>query len=486
MKKNKILIFVATVFLINACSKDFLNDPKPLDAISDASFWQTSEDLGGATNGIYNTLSEGQNVSQHWVLTANYPTNDFFSNEDLDVWNMIALNFTPENGRISNEWFSSYQGILKANRVIARGENMNIDADFKAKKIAEAKCLRAYFYLHLIRAYGDVPLLVDEQTAASNPSPARTPMADVLAQMVKDLTEAVGVLPPRWDDANVGRVTKGTALGLLELTNLYKGDWTASLSNFEQLEALGVYHLLPNYMDAFKIDNENNAESILEAQMIDSPNAAFWLQNMCAPPDAGPQAGQWGGWGVYAPTQQLYDELEPGDDRRKQFLTPGETYTLPANGYVYTMKGDGKSMKTNVIFLKYFMGLVPSGNSGPRNIMLLKYAEAVLYYAEALANAGRFDDAYKQINRIRTRVKLPAKAVVNNLQTCITDINKERRIENCFDENGLWYDLLRTKQAKKFLKEEHNIDMADYKYLFPLPQTELDLNKNLTQNPGYN
>jgi hypothetical protein len=74
---------------------------------------------------------------------------------------------------------------------------------------------------------------------------------------------------------------------------------------------------------------------------------------------------------------------------------------------------------------------------------------------------------------------------VNDLQTCISDINKERRIENCFEENSGWYDLTRTKQAKKFLKDEHNIDMADHKYLFPLPQVELDLNKKLVQNPGY-
>ena len=485
MKKYKILIFAVTLFLLNACSQDFLNDPKPLDAISDASFWQTKEDLEGATNAVYYPLSNDGNVPERWIVTANYPTNDFFSNEDTKVWGIIALNFSPSNEILNRPWLSSYKGISAANRVISRGEKMDINVDFKAKKIGEAKCLRAYYYLHLIRNYGGVPLLLDEQTAASDPNPERAPLADVLAQMDRDLTDAASILPPNWDDANVGRVTKGTALALLELTNLYKENWTAAISSFEQLEALGVYHLLPNYMDAFKFENENNAESIFEAQMVDSPNAYCWLQNMCAPRDAGPQAGQWGGWGVYAPTQKLYDALEPGDDRRKQFLTPGESYTLPANGYVYIMQGDGKSMKTNVIFLKYFFGLVPSGNSGPRNTMLLKYAEAILYYAEALANAGRYADAYTQINRLRTRAKLPAKAVVNDLQTCISDINKERRIENCFEENSGWYDLTRTKQAKKFLKEEHNIDMADYKYLFPLPQTELDLNKNLVQNPGY-
>lgn len=484
MKKYKILIFASALFLLNACSKDFLNNPIPLDAVSDATFWQTNEDLIGATNGIYNILfNGGQNVSQMYVVTANFPTNDYYSDGDQTIYNIIALNFTTTNARINNEWLSSYKGILNANRVIARGEKMNIDTNIKAQKVAEAKCLRGYFYLHLVRAYGDVPLLLDEQTAVSDPYPTRTPLADVLVQMVKDFTDAAAILPAKWDNANVGRVTKGTALALLELTNLYKGDWTASITAFKQLETLGVYQLLPNYMDAYKYNNENNSESIFEAQMADTQNANFWLSNMCGPRDASAQANKDGNWGAFFPTQQLYDALEPGDDRSKQFLTPGQSITLPANNYVYTMKST--SVVTNVAVIKFWMGLPPSGNYGPRNIMLLKYAETILYYAEALAHSGQFNEAYTQINRIRTRAKLPDKVVVNDLETCITDINKERRIENCFDENSGWWDLTRTKQAKKFLKNEHNIDMADYKYLFPLPQTELDLNKKLVQNPGY-
>jgi len=483
MKKIKLFIILLLTILYS-CSDDFLNSPKPFDRITDASFWQTVDDLAGAVNSIYYDLNNGgENVSQMYVVTANFPTNDYFSNEDVAVWDLIALDFKPGNVRTNNEWFSSYKGILNANRVIARSKDMDIEENFKSMKLAEAKCLRGYFYLHLVRSFGDVPLIIDEQTAASDPFPLRTPKTEVINQMIKDFSEAADVLPPWWDDANVGRVTKGTALALLQLTYLYKEDWNGSINAFEKLETLNIHRLLPNYMDAYRWNNENNPESLFEAQTADSPYLGFWIQNMLGPRDAGAQGAIFGTWGVYFPTQQLFDSMEPGDDRRNQFLTPGQSITLPTNGYIYTMKES--SAQTNVAQIKFWMGLPPSGNAGHRNIMLLKYSEAVLNYAEGLANASRFEDAYTQINRIRTRAKLPDKPVKNNLNDCITDINIERRIENCFDQNGLWYDLTRTKHAQKFLKEEHNIDMPDYKHYFPLPQTELDLNKNLTQNPGY-
>lgn len=482
---KKIILSIFIVFSLYSCGDDFLNSPKPYDRVTDASFWKNTDDLEGAVNGIYYDIhAGGQNVSQMWVVTSNFPTNDFFSNEDVSVWDMIDLDFKPGNTRINNEWYASYKGITNANRVIGRGKSMNIDTEFKTKKIAEAKCLRSYFYLHLVRAYGDVPLIIEEQTAASNPYPTRTPKLEVINHMINDFTEAANGLPTKWDDANIGRVTKGTALALLQLINLYKEDWDASIAAFEQLENLGIYKLLPNYMDAYRWDNENNEESLFENQFADSPDMSIWLQNMLGPRDAGAEAAQWGTWGVYFPTQKLYDSMEPLDDRRKQFLTPGQSITLP-NGYTYTMKGGGQSAQTNVALIKFWMGLPPSGNSGYRNVMILKYAEAILNYAEALANVDRFSEAYTQINRIRTRAKLANKPTKNNIDDCLRDINKERRIENCFDQNGLWYDLTRTKQAQVFLKEEHNIEMPDYKYLFPLPETELYLNKNLVQNPGY-
>ena len=203
---------------------------------------------------------------------------------------------------------------------------MQIDENFRNQKIGEAKCLRAYFYLHLVRAYGDVPLIITEQTASSDPYPSRTPKKEVLDQMVKDLIDAANTLPDKWDDANIGRVTKGTALALLELTHLYREDWGAAIMAFEQLESLGVYKLLPNYMDAYRWNNENNSESILENQLADVQRMALWLQHMLGPRDATAEGG--GMWGVYLPTQKLFDAMEPGDDRSKQFLTPGQSITL--------------------------------------------------------------------------------------------------------------------------------------------------------------
>ena len=456
----------------------------PLDTISDNSFWQSKEDLDGAVNGIYTEFSSI--VMGGPATTASLPTNDFYANEMQDMWDMIALKFTPTNRQVSWAWFMCYNEIASANRVIARGEKMKIDADYKALKIAEAKCLRGYYYYTLISTYGSVPLILEEQTAASNPYPPRAPLADVLKAMVNDFTDAAAVLPSTWANKDVGRVTKGTALTMLGLTNLYQENWNAAISSFQQLEDLGVYHLLPNYMDLYKFGNENTTESILECQFMDNAKSPNYWQSFFGPRDAGDAGATWATWGVFFPTQQLYDAIEPGDDRKNQFLLPGQSITLDANNYKYTMKGSEQSAKTNVVLVKFWVGHPVSNFLSAQNILMLKYSSVIMYYAEALAHAGRFNDAYTQINRIRTRAKLPIKDVASDLETCITDINKERRIENCFEVNGFWFDLTRTKQAVKFLKDKHNINMEDYQYLFPLPQTELDLNKSLVQNPGYN
>ena len=483
MKRTISILFLSLLFVFIACKEDFMNIV-PLDTVPENSFWKTKEDIDGAVNGIYSEFLSA--VMGGTASTAALPTNDFYANEIQDLWDLIALKFTATNGQIYWIWSTCYTSIARANRVIARTPKMPINADYKAIKLAEAKCLRGYFYYTLIAAYGGVPLILDEQTATSDPNPIRAPLTDVLRAMIKDFTEAAADLPAKWDDNNVGRVTKGTALTMLGLTNLYLEDWNASIKSFEDLEAMGTYKLLPNYMDQFKYGQENTEESILECQFSDTPESGNYWQSFFGPRDAGDAGATSATWGIFFPTQKLLKSLEPGDDRRKQFLTPGEKITLPANNFVYTMQGEGKSAKTDVVLIKFWAGHPASNNLSGQNILMLKYSTAIMYYAEALAHAGRFADAYTQINRIRTRAKLSNKTVVNDLETCITDINKERRIENCFEVNGFWYDLTRTKQAKKFLKEQYNIEMDDYKYLFPIPQSQLDLDKNLEQNPGYN
>jgi hypothetical protein len=462
-------------------------DKGPLGELADNSFWLTTSDLEYAVNGIYTYFATEGNVGESWITMSNLPAGDINDTGDSEKLQIGALDFKSTNGRINTVWFSCYEGISAANRVINRAQTMNIDDTFKNQKIAEAQFLRGFYYFNLVRAYGDVPLLVDEQTPSSDLYPKRTPKADVLAQMVKDFTDAASVLPTKWDDANIGRATKGSALGFMALTNLYQEKWNDAITNTEAIFALNQYALLLNYSDVYKYGNENTKESLFEAQFRDeltgwAGNRGTLLQTLSAPRGIGTQYIAWGGWGVFYPSVNVLTAFEPGDSRRGQIISAGQSFTF-IQGNAYTMTQD--AFPSGLAITKYWFGLLPSGNDhDPKNIIMLKFSEVLLNYAEALARANRISDAYVQINKIRTRAGLPDKNPSSTIEECITDINKERRVEILFEQN-FWYDLTRTKQAAKFVQDNYGKTLPDYKYLFPLPQSELDNNLSLVQNSGY-
>jgi len=493
MKKDKIIGLIVALFMISACSEDFL-DRKPLGDLADGTYWITANDLEYAVNGIYIPFATAnRGVGQNWISMANLPAGDMKATMNTEFFQMESLEFTPTNSRIGSLWYVCFDGISRANRVITRGQAMDIDETFKKEKIAEAIFLRGFYYLNLVRAYGAVPLLIEEQTGSSDLYPARTPKTDVLAQMENDFTKAAADLPAKWGDANTGRATKGAALGYLALTNLYQEKWADAITNTEALFALNQYELLPEYSDIYKHDNENTTESLFEAQFRADADLEIggggWaytrgslLQTRTAPSGIGTQYIPWGGWGVYIPSTEVLNAFEPNDSRRNQIISVGESYTF-IQGNTYTMT-EGAT-QTGLALTKYWYGQNSSGSIYDRkNIIVLKFSEALLNYAEALAHAGRIPEAYIQINKIRNRAMLTDKTSTSSVEECITDINKERRVENLFEQN-FWYDLTRTKQAANFVKTNYDRDLADYKYLFPLPQGELDVNPSLVQNPGY-
>lgn len=495
MKKYKILIALSVlVVVLGACKKSFL-DKKPLGDISDVSFWQTTSDLDNATNNIYHILSDnnvdGQNKfgDQWFPFAFNCPMNDLKQTAIPDVVSLMHQDFEGTNIWLNEIWKGCFKGIARANRVLAHAPAMTIDATFKNQKIAEAKCLRGMFYLYLVRAYGDVPLLLTEPTGASDLHPKKTPKAQVLAQVVKDLTDAATALPTTWDDANVGRTTKGTALGYLALADLYLQNWNDAITQTEALKGLGKYGLWANYSDAYKWpDAENGKESIFEIQYGDFPGQDQFYNSFIGLSDAnGTTTKNPNNWSVLYPSPQFRMAFEPGDKRRWEILTNGQTISLmdgSGGTKVYTMDSTKNAGTEGLGMRKYWIGTATDGHNSPQNIYLLKYSEVLLNEAEAYANASQFAQAYVLINQIRARAGLPAKSG-GDLATAIADINHERRFENFADENG-WFDLTRTGQAKKFLQDNYGITMPDRNYLFPIPADEIQLNPNLLpNNPGY-
>jgi tetratricopeptide (TPR) repeat protein len=483
MKKIKnisaIAAFMLSLFAYHGCSEKFL-DVKPQNDITDVSFWKTAQDFEAGVNAAYFAL-QWDGASFPWYALANMPTGDLKPNENDNHFNLESLNFLAVNGEFTSAWRACYTVINRANLVLKQIENATIDQDMKNRLTGEAKFLRGFAYFMLARGWGDVPLILDVQTAASPKDVAKTPVAEVWAQVIKDLTDASNLLPEVYDTKNVGRATKGAALGYLAFTYMYTKEWQKAAQATEALLALNRYDLEPEYKDLFALNNENNEESVFEVQYRDSQlgwgasRNGHYLSQHLAPRGIGDQYAPYGGWGNQLPTQQVVNAFEPGDKRRPaQILLPGESH------YGFTM--ESKWTTTGLAYTKWWVG--PSKNDhSAQNLPQLRFAEVLLNYAEILTELGRINEAYTHLNRVRARAGLPPKEP-GGKEKAMDDIFQERRVETLIEYN-MWYHLTRTGRADEFVQKEYGRTLAPHMFLFPIPQAELDANKSLVQNPGY-
>lgn len=471
------------LLILHGCGEKFL-ETTPLTAITDASFWKSDKDFEAGVNAAYFATQWDASASS-WLVLGGIPTGDFKPNENNDLFNLEALNFQSTNGEFRNAWATNYLIITRSNLVISRLEKAaagDVSAEMKQRLGGEAKFLRGFAYFNLARAFGGVPLITIEQSAASPTDVPQAPIDQVWQQVIKDLTEAAAALPAKYGNANLGRATKGAALGYLAYAQMYLKDWAKAAKASEDLVAIGTYNLVPDYKQSFAFDNENNEETVFEVQYRDSQlgwgasrNGHYWPQHF-APRGIGEAFAPFGGWGNYLPTEQIVKAFEPGDKRRQaQILVEGD----PA---YFGFKMEKKWTTTGFAFTKWWQG--PDKNDHSRiNLKQLRFAEVLLNYAEILNELNRTSDAYTHINRVRARAGLAAKTAGTKAK-CMDDIMQERRVETLCEYNQ-WYQLTRTGRAADFLKKEYNRDLKPHQLIFPVPQSELDINQALKQNPGY-
>ncbi len=494
MKKNLIALLRPTValaglvFLFYACTSKFM-DLQPLDKLTEASFWKTEDDLTAATNNIY-TASQWGSSGGSWYALAGMPTGDMVPTENPSRIALNELNFLPGNAELNDHWGNCFKGVAKANLVITYGAAIkDIKADFKARRVAEAKFLRGFYYLMLARTFGGVPLVIEAQTANSDLKVPRSTAEQLFTQCASDFTAAAADLPVRWADNEVGRCTKGTALAYLAYTQMYLKNWNGVVARSQDLLNLNRYDLEPEFRRVFSLENENNRESIFEIQYRDMTQGwgpsrqghYLWIEQ--PPRGTDDKLAQWGGWGTHVPSAKFANSFERGDRRRPVTIVgPDETYRPEGAVTSFVMKAN--STPTGFAFTKYWMAPLPNGNeSSPLNLPQMRFAEVLLNYAEALNELGRTTEAYTHINRVRARAGLAPKSGSAKEQ-CLDDIVQERRVETMCEYN-FWFHLTRTQRAIPFLKREYNRDLSNNKLLMPIPTDAMNTNSALVQNPGY-
>ncbi|RYF88313.1 MAG: RagB/SusD family nutrient uptake outer membrane protein, partial [Chitinophagaceae bacterium] len=427
---------VASLASLVACNKDFI-DLQPISSASNGSFYKTAADIKVAVSGAYAGMQAGGISTNNYIFGEISSDNTYpvasGSVTDQDEFDRFYIRTT--NPFISSRWNDGYQAISRANTILERIDAIEMDATLKARYIAEAKFIRAYLYFELVRTYGDVPLVTKSLTSSLNEAYeyGRTPVAEVYAQIEKDLAEAEPALPLSYTGADIGRVTIGAAKALLGKVLITQRKFDLAGVKFKEVIDLNRYDTVA-YASAFDPGLKNGREAVFEIQFAAGMNGEGnpW-PNSFAPQNSGNAVIAFGGGGNNRPTQDLIDAYEPGDIRKD--------YSL-ATSYV---NAAGQTIQ-DVYVRKYRSNPAINGDN-PNNIPVIRYADVLLMYAECLNEAAYnpAGDAMRYLNMIRRRARLPEKTAIDipSQEAFRLAMEQERRVEFAF-EGHRWFDLVRT------------------------------------------
>jgi hypothetical protein len=389
---------------------------------------------------------------------------------------MDALTYTPRTDEFNTFWKLQYTGITQCNLVLDNIDAITMNATRRDQIRGEALFLRSYYYFLLTQVFGDVPLLI-KVTPPDELKVPKTPKATVLAQIEADCALAADLLPATVAAADAGRATKGAALALAAKAYLYDKNWEKTLEFVGKVKALNVYNLMPDYADNFRKSTQNNAESVWEIQHTNLQlGVGNFLNQWWA-------SKKYEGYGFAEATESFVLAFEANDPRRK--------FTVALNnedyfGVVY--KNSFSTTKYSVRKYLQAKAEVTQKADGDINYTAIRYAEVLLWEAEALTELNRVQEAQAPLEIVRARARAQATNPATTLPAItITDqaamreaVRHERQVELGFEMHR-FFDLVRWGIAAQTLP---GFQVGKHE-VFPIPQTEIDLNPALVQNNGY-
>lgn len=479
------LLIVSVLFATSGCGDEYL-DVAPQGEQPTEQFWVSGEDATRAVNAMYANLRAWQQVGFAAIAVESLGSDNTEKGSTasdaafLNDFDNFSATATAE--QILEFWSGQYQSINLANQVLDNIPDIDMDPTLKERYLAEAKFVRAYNYFRLNRAFGGVPLRLQVAENADEFNIPRASTEDVWAAIEQDLVDAAAVLPVSYTGADIGRATRGAVLALHAKVSMYQNKWQQVRDLTDLVMGLG-YSLFPDFEAQFRVQNENNSESIFEIQaavVIGNPQASNSQYSQVQ----GARGVVGGGWGFNVPTDDLAEAFEPGDPRRDAtILFRGET--TPAGDVIPpTADNPMYNQKSYVPFSLHVNGY---NEGAEQNIRVLRYAEVLLMNAEANNELGNTTAALDALEQVRARARGGDPMILPEVTT--TDQNElrlaiwhERRVELAM-EFDRYFDVIRQGRGAEVFGplgwEEHN-------RVWPIPQIERDLSAGLlTQNEGY-
>ncbi|WP_205728775.1 RagB/SusD family nutrient uptake outer membrane protein [Flavobacterium rhamnosiphilum] len=490
---NKATVFrlLLIMILFTSCEKDL--EPEVFDKLAPSTFFKNGADAKAALTNLYTGMfgagwGGGYGGAQaSWVVQSSQTTDELVCSwGDGGSWAKLNnLNFDDGFGSLTTHYTGLMPKITNATILLEKINGITMDPDLKKRYLAEVKALRAHLSTILYNFYGPVSIVIDP-AYAQNPAslPEARPSSDwMFKQIETDYKEAMADLPVTYSANDYGRFTKGAAMmGLLKLYMKEK-KWPEAIAIGNQLQALeaqGVYSLVPEYEDIFKIDNEQNKEMILAIPCNSATdNYNMWLAH-CIPGNYVDPSGQAiEAWGGYKMPWKTYDKFNPADKRLKQLLAVYPT----DGGVLFDARAEGLE---GAIPKKYGIDPAAAGEAHGTDIVVWRYADVLLLIAEATNEVnGPTPEAYSLINRVRTRAGLPNLVAGLSKDLFRNKIMDERLFE-LWCEGSRRDDLIRWGKYIQRGIDDGSPFATPNKELYPLPRKAVDeSNGKIIQNLGY-
>jgi starch-binding outer membrane protein, SusD/RagB family len=529
---------LAALALVPAACSDLTEVPHSF--VAPDNFFRNADDALAALAGAYDGfqadvdalgIDDTEYYGRHYWMLVDYPTETMTvrlgaTNErtEPDIFRVH-----PAHTYIIGIWQSAFHAVNRANAVIDNVPGIaSMDATLRSRVVGEAKFLRAYHYFNLVRLFGGVPLFLTETESLAEVRRPRSTEAEVYAAIFKDLEEAAAALPVRYTGNDVGRATSGAAKALLAKAYLQFGAASnGGPAAFTQAErwarevmASGAYALLPSYANVFSQTNENNAEVIFDIQNTRVAGAGGHMCDQFAPRPQPSQADF--PWcdsqnPSFGPEWPFFYSYHANDARKA--ATWLLTYTKKSGA---TVTWDSTQTAVNAyghfapVPHKY-MDKVAGSQDGAEepNFILLRYADVLLSLAEAInENAGPTGEAYGFVNQVRRRAGIGDLPQGLSKQAFRDSLFVERRFEFAaeghghFDSQRNWtwakarIEQFSSNAARTFWNRPRpsgcssciprdssvpkvTLTLDNHHRLYPIPQDAIDVNPELTQNPGY-
>jgi len=491
MKRIFILSILFFPVILFSCEDEFLEKP-PQNLITQENFPSNASDALSATNAAYEVLRTG---SYHRGF---YPLDDVMSDDALkgsspsdlqaNLQPFDEFRHTVTNPFIANWWSALYTGVRRANVVIGRVPEVNMNEELRARYIGEAHFLRALYYSDLARGYGGVPLVKNSEI---NIEFTRSTLEETYDFIESDLRTAIEALPEKseYGPEDLGRATKGAARALLARVYLYQQDYDSAALFAEEVINSQQYALESNYEDVFTESTEFGVESVFEIGGI-GVEGGVAAGNNDYTSGQGVRGNPNRGIGANRPSMDLIESFEENDPRMEatvifvgevldgiEILGDSQTPDTTDTGQIETY-----NQKV------WVPGTTPFSNRA-HNRRLIRYAEVLLIAAEALNRSGNSAQAINYLNEVRARARQGDPSLLPDITETNPDlledlILRERRHELAMEGHRFW-DVVRTGNAEDIFG---SLGFQTNKHeLLPIPQSELDItNGLLDQNPNWN